>query len=660
MPQPDYNSEEARRRIAELEEELARTRAAFQTFMDRAPFGVHRYSLQPDDRLLFTWSNEAANRILGEDSARLVGKPMQEAFPVLADSRVVRECARVAAVGGVFEEVHLTYADQRIAGAFEIHAFQPSPNNVALLFREATERARMQQALSVSEKQLASIFRAVPVGIGLAVRRIIREANDHMCELTGYAREELLGASTRMLYSNDAEFDRVGRVLSLGETREGSASVETRWVRKNGQPVDVLLGTAPLVQGDLSAGVTFTAQDISERKRAEAERQGLEARMQQTQKLESLGVLAGGIAHDFNNILMAILGHADLADNRLSPVSPARENLQEIERAARRAADLCRQMLAYSGKGRFVIRPLDINAVITEMEDMLQVSISKKSSLRIRLAGDIPSLEADIAQLRQVIMNLVINASEAIGDRGGVITVCTGHMQCDSSYLAGTFVDEQLPAGRYVFLEVSDDGMGMDDVTRGRIFEPFFTTKFTGRGLGLSAVLGIMRGHKGAIKVYSEPGKGTTIKVLFPASSAPAQPLEGDPPKERQWRGSGAVLMADDEETVRKVGGQMLAHLGFRPILAADGQQALSSFLLHKESIVCVIVDLTMPAMDGEETFQEIHRIDPQIPVILSSGYNEQEAVQRFVGKGLAGFLQKPYQLSQLRQKLQEVLEVKK
>jgi len=267
----------------------------------------------------------------------------------------------------MFEEVHLTYADQRMAGAFEIHAFQPAPNSVALLFREVTERVRMQHALSVTEKRLSSIFKAVPVGIGLAVNRVIREANDHMCDLTGYSRAELIGMPTRALYSESEEYDRVARVLSVDEARDGIAFTETRWVRKSGSKVEVLLRTAPLLAGDLSAGVTFTASDISERKRAEAERQGLEARMQQTQKLESLGVLAGGIAHDFNNILMAILGHADLADNRLSPVSPARENLQEIERAARRAADLCRQMLAYSGKGRFVIRHFDINEVITEM-----------------------------------------------------------------------------------------------------------------------------------------------------------------------------------------------------------------------------------------------------------------------------------------------------
>jgi CheY-like chemotaxis protein len=175
----------------------------------------------------------------------------------------------------------------------------------------------------------------------------------------------------------------------------------------------------------------------------------------------------------------------------------------------------------------------------------------------------------------------------------------------------------------------------MDELTQKRIFEPFYTTKFTGRGLGLSAVLGIVRGHKGAIKVYSERGKGATIKVLFPACASPAQPLETDAPREQEWRGSGTIIVADDEETVRKVGGQMLTHLGFKAILAADGQQALSSFILHKDSIVCVIVDLTMPAMDGEETFREIHKIDPSVPIILSSGYNEQDAVQRFVGKGL-------------------------
>ena len=657
MPHANRDSDKERRRIAELEEELARTRAAFQTFMDRAPFGVHRYSLGPDGKLVFTWSNEAAGHILGEDPARLIGKPIDQVLPVLADSRVAQECARVATSGGVFEEVHLTYADQRIAGAFEIHAFQPAQGSVALLFREVTERVRMQHALSVSEKRLSSIFRAVPVGIALSINRIIREANDHMFDITGFTRDELLGKATRDLYPADEEYDRVGRALSREEAREGRASVETRWVRKDGSLIDVLVGTAPLVSGDPSAGVTFTALDITDRKRAEAERLGLEARMQQTQKLESLGVLAGGIAHDFNNILMAILGHADLADNRLSPVSPARENLQEIERAARRAADLCRQMLAYSGKGRFVIRHLDINEVITEMEDMLQVSIAKKSTLRLRLSRGIPSVLADLAQIRQVVMNLVINASEAIGEASGIITVTTALERCDRSYLAGTFVDEQLPEGPYVSLEVNDDGAGMDEVTRERIFEPFYTTKFTGRGLGLSAVLGIVRGHKGAIKVYSEPGRGTTVKVLFPASDAPVQHLEGDPPQAPEWRGSGTILIADDEETVRKVGSQMLEHLGFQTLRAADGRQALSSFVLHRDSIVCVIVDLTMPAMDGEETFREIHKIDPLVPVILSSGYNEQDAVQRFVGKGLAGFLQKPYQLAQLRQKLKEIME---
>ncbi|HUI69670.1 MAG TPA: response regulator [Spirochaetia bacterium] len=625
--------------------------------MGAAPFGVHRYTLEADGRLVFRWANEAADNILGEASAHLLGKSIDEAFPVLADSRVARECAKVAASGGIFEDIHFTYANEQIAGAFDIRAFQQAPGSVAVLFREVTERARMQHALSESENRLSSIFRAVPVGIALSVNRIIREANDHMCELTGYTHDELIGLSTRALYADAAEYERVGQILSVDEIREGSASTETRWMRKDRSMIDVLLSTAPLVPTDASAGVTFTVLDISERKRAEAERLGLEVRMQQTQKLESLGVLAGGIAHDFNNILMAILGHADLADTRLLPASPAHENLQEIERAARRAADLCRQMLAYSGKGRFVIRHLDISEVIKEMEDMIMVSVSKKSKLKFQLASDLPSVEADVAQLRQVIMNLSINASEAMGDSGGVITVSTSLMHCDRSYLAGTFVDEQLPEGDYVCLDVSDNGVGMDGPTRERIFEPFYTTKFTGRGLGLSAVLGIVRGHKGAIKVDSEPGSGTTVRVLFPASKTPSQRLEGEPPKESEWRGSGTVLIADDEETVRKVGGQMLAHLGFQTILAADGQQALSSFITHHSSIVCVILDLTMPAMDGEETFREIHKIDPRVPVILSSGYNEQEAVQRFVGKGLAGFLQKPYRLSQLRQKLTSVLQ---
>ena len=398
-------------------------------------------------------------------------------------------------------------------------------------------------------------------------------------------------------------------------------------------------------------------RDASEEKRLEQEKRRIEEQMLHVQKLESLGVLAGGIAHDFNNILMAVLGNADLALTRLPPASAARENVLRIEQAARQAAELARQMLAYSGKGRFVVETLDINDVIAEMTHMLDVSVSKKAILRYNLARNLPAIEADATQLRQVIMNLVINASEAIGEQSGLITISTGAMECDRAYLSETWIDEGLSEGLYVFLEIADTGCGMERATVSKIFEPFFTTKFTGRGLGMAAVLGIVRGHKGAIKLYSECGKGTDFKILLPAAGRAFTRQTEAAPHTETWQTTGTVLLVDDEGTIRELGTEMLQELGFDVLTAGNGREALEIFNPKKDEIACVILDLTMPRMDGEETFRELRRIKPDVRVVLSSGYNEQEVTQKFIGKGLAGFIQKPYRMAELGRKLREVIE---
>ncbi len=405
--------------------------------------------------------------------------------------------------------------------------------------------------------------------------------------------------------------------------------------------------------GDI-IGAAVIARDVTERRRAEEEARALAERMQHAQKLESLGMPAGGIAHDFNNILMAVLGHAELARTQLGPLSPARDNLQEIERAATRASDLAKQMLAYSGKGRFHVRALDLNELTREMRHMLEVSGSKKVSIRHELAPDLPAVEADASQMQQVLMNLVINAAEAMGEDGGVVRIATGCIDCDQDYLAHSWAREDLEPGRYVYLEVADTGVGMDADTAARVFDPFFSTKFTGRGLGLAAVLGIVRGHRGAVKVYSEPGEGTVFKMLLPAVAGRATSL-GKEPATAGWTGAGTVLFVDDEEPLRRVGARMLERLGFEALTAGDGEEALEVFRERGDEIVCVMLDLTMPRMDGEETYRELRRLRPDVRVILSSGYNEQDVAQRFVGKGLAGFVQKPYQLAELAAKLREV-----
>jgi len=356
-----------------------------------------------------------------------------------------------------------------------------------------------------------------------------------------------------------------------------------------------------------------------------------------------------------NTRLTAIVGNTDLALMRLNPESPVRDNLARIERAANRASDLAKQMLAYSGKGKFVIEPIDLNRLVEEMTHMLQVSISKKAVLRFNFADSLPTVDADATQLRQIIMNLVINASEAIADKSGVIAISTGCMQCDRKYLSNAWLNESIPEGLYVWLEVADTGCGMDRETVSKIFDPFFTTKFTGRGLGMAAVLGIVRGHKGAIRVYSEPGRGTTFKVLLPAGDKPKDLFNGDQQKQAVWKGCGTVLLVDDEETVIGIGAEMLKELGFDVLTAMDGREALEVFAQHQEKICCIILDLTMPHLDGEQTFRELRQLKPDVKVIMSSGYNEQEINQRFAGKGLAGFIQKPYRLSMLKETIRNV-----
>ena len=432
--------------------------------------------------------------------------------------------------------------------------------------------------------------------------------------------------------------------------RIASASGEQRWVEHSCQEV--------VVDGE-SLGRRGSNRDITSRRTMEEERRALETQVQHAQKLESLGVLAGGIAHDFNNLLMGVMGNAELALMSVPPESPVVSNLQAITQAAARAADLAKQMLAYSGKGRFVVEAIDINVLVEEMTYLLETVVSKKAVLNLRLADNLPRVEADATQVRQVFMNLVTNASEAIGERSGVITIATGVMEADQEYLREVYLDDELEPGYYTYFEVTDTGCGMDEETAAKVFDPFFTTKFTGRGLGMAAVLGIVRGHNGAIKIYTEAEKGSNFKVLLPSLS---ETPDREPQVERgvesltSWQGSGTILVVDDEESVRSVAKMTLERFGFDVLLAEDGREAVRIFEARANDIVAVILDMTMPHMGGEDTFRELLRIQPDVVAILSSGYNEQEVTSRFVGKGTAGFIQKPYRPLDLIEMVRGVL----
>jgi two-component system cell cycle sensor histidine kinase/response regulator CckA len=393
-----------------------------------------------------------------------------------------------------------------------------------------------------------------------------------------------------------------------------------------------------------------------ERKRSEEALHRMEEHLRQVQKLESLGILAGGIAHDFNNLLTVTLGHAELALAEMPASSPTHVHLRQILASTQRAAELSRQMLAYSGKQPLALEPLSLSELVRSASRMLEVLVSRKLRLSYRLADDLPPVLGDAPQMNQAIRNLVLNAAEAIGERGGTITLATRTLQCDRALLDAIQMDRFLPEGLYVCLEVSDTGCGMDSQTAAKAFDPFFTTKFVGRGLGLPVVQGIVRGHKGTIMAESEPGKGATFRILLPPASAP--PREGRPPTPavRADGPGGAVLLAEDEEAVRELGTLLLNRLGFSVLAAADGREAVDLFKAHRGEIVCAMLDLAMPMMNGAEALRELRRLQPDLRVIICSGYDEQKVGGQLKGLGAVAFLQKPYQIADLTNKLNTLL----
>ena len=517
----------------------------------------------------------------------------------------------------------------------------------------AIARKQALDALAESEKRYRTLVERMPDGVyrTTPAGRFL-EVNPALVQMLGYASEEELMAIDirKELYFDPKE--RADLVTALSESGREIQVFRLRrkdgseiWVEDHGRFVHDADGRVLYHEGIL--------RDITERRR-------LQAQMQQAQKMESLGILAGGVAHDFNNLLTGILGNATLALMDLPPNSPAQECLQEIETAAKRAAELCSQMLAYSGQGRFVVEPLNLSSVIQEMAKLLKSSVSRHITLRYQLS-DVPVVvEADVAQVRQVVMNLLLNAADAIGQQQGAISISTGVATCPADYFQDARIGQTLPAGRYAYIEVTDTGCGMDADTQAKMFDPFFTTKFTGRGLGLASVLGIVRGHHGAIKIRSAPGEGTTVTVFFPyradAGEGTARPT---PSAAESWRGSGVILVADDEDAVRNLSRKILERAGFGVVCAADGAEAIERFREHAQQLSLVLLDMTMPRLSGEETLRALRRLPrgTDVPIILTSGYSAEEAGTRFEGHGIVSFIHKPFSPDELTNAVRNALQ---
>jgi two-component system, cell cycle sensor histidine kinase and response regulator CckA len=568
---------------------------------------------------------------------RLLAETMATAAPFVAEYRIIHTDGRP-------RWVHETAVAVRDANG--------RPRFLDGVVVDITDRHVVEDALRESEARYRTAFVTSPDAI-IVVREadgLVMETNDGFTRMLGYRPDEVVGRYSFDvgLWSDAADRDR----FLVSMRRDGVCSnFETRFRLKDGS-VKTGLISAHFIQRQGERCILSITRDISAREEAEERQRMLERELQQAQKLESLGVLAGGVAHDFNNILMAILGYTELALEDLPAGSPAGADLSSVKDAAHRAADLCRQLLAYAGKASFDVEPVDLGQVVVEMIDLMKSSVSKKARLHVRIDPGLPKIAADPTQLRQVLLNLVVNASEALGSGEGDVTVSVRSVRCDANQIRGFEHGSDLPPGSYARLDVSDTGSGMTPDTRARIFEPFYSTKFSGRGLGLPAVLGIVRAHRGGIEVRTERGCGTSIGVLLPTvdpSDAGSSRASAD------WRGRGTVLFVDDEESVRTVGSRMLTRLGYQVLTAADGWEGVEVYRRHGHEISLVILDLTMPRLDGVQAFEELRRLNPAVRVILASGYSEKDVASRVPRGSVAGVLQKPYTIERMKALLQQL-----
>jgi len=532
------------------------------------------------------------------------------------------------------------------------------------IIHDITDRRRAQEALKESEERFRTLVQnSSDVIVIIDEKGLFAYESSSVQRVLGYKKGYLLG-KTPAYFTHPDDIEQV--LNDLDEVFSGTnpgTPTEFRFRKADGTWIYLEAIGKNLLDYPGINGIVITARDITSRKKIEQERLEMERRLLHAQKLESLGVMAGGIAHDFNNLLMAILGNLDLALLDISAVSRSHTYIEHARSAGHKAADLTNQMLAYSGRGKFDLKAFDMSEIVEEMVHLLKTAITKTITLNLQMDRDLSPIMADPGQVQQIIMNLIVNASDAIDEKPGIITITTGMQECDEAYFIQSQLKNKPHPGLYVYLEVRDTGCGMDKQTKEKLFDPFFTTKFTGRGLGMAAVLGIVEGHKGSITVESEPGEGTTIRVLFPA-------IERVHPARREQESAAptlledtgktpltnkTVLIVDDEDMVLSVCKSMVEHLGCRVVTATDGDEAIKVFHTHKDEIDCVILDLTMPKKDGQATFEELRRIRSDIKIIISSGYDEQEITQRFFGKRLSGIIKKPYQLENLAKVLTEV-----
>lgn len=525
------------------------------------------------------------------------------------------------------------------------------------ILRDLTQRLRTVEELRQAKEFSENLIHTANILIvGLTADGKIQVLNETAQHVLGWTQKEALGRDWIPNFIPAAEQARLQQVFAAVKSG-GERLVENTVLTRAGEQRIISWRNNEIFQDGKVVGTLSFGIDVTEQRRAEARQKELERKLLESQKFESLGAMAGGIAHDFNNMLAIIIGNASLAGVQIEPSSPASSMLATIEKTAARAADLCQQMLSYAGQSQLSISVLDLNTLVQDSTGLLESSISKKAKLVVDFGVDLPAVEGDRAQLSQVLLNLVINASEALENREGVIRIKTGQVEQGETEIYFAHGSAKEPRrGNYLFLEVSDNGCGMSEETKARIFDPFFSTKFAGRGLGLAAVLGIVRAHRGALRVSSERGKGSTFRVLLPASQKPLDSSPSLPEMDSNWRGSGTILVVDDDLLVREITCEMLRGYGFEVLDASDGAEGVSVYAQNPGRIDAVLLDMTMPRLNGAEAFLKIRELNPEARIILMSGYTEPVAEAELRKAGWNGFIHKPFKPAQIGAMLKAVL----
>jgi two-component system, cell cycle sensor histidine kinase and response regulator CckA len=598
-------------------------------------------------------ANERIEELLGYASAELAGKKLWDAPPFLPGG-IGRRVFDSVRRGGTFREEETLVAKGGSPVECELlcNAYQEGARRMLHCnLRDISERRRYVAALQESKERLRVILEGIKdYAIFLTDSEgKIESWNRGGEKLTGYSESEILGQSVATLFTPEDLAEGAPEDRLRTAVRDGRAEDERWHMRKDGSRFFASGVLTPLWHPDGTLrGFVKVMRDITKWKHTD------EA-MREAQKLESIGVLAGGIAHDFNNLLTGIIGNASLAVEELARGGRARRLVEEVIAAGSRAADLTRQILAYAGKGSLALESFSISDAVREILELIQASIPPNVLLELRLEENLPAVYADPSQIQQVAMNLVMNAAEAI-EGYGVVRLGTGCRNLSVDELSVAEGLAHLKPGKYVYLRVQDTGKGMQEHVKARIFDPFFTTKFTGRGLGLPAVAGIVRAHQGGIQVKTAPEAGSTFHIYLPV--ADEQPQEQVPPEPPSLEtGSRTILLVDDERMVRQVSREALERRGFRVLTAYNGREAVDLFRQRASEISLIVLDMAMPVMSGEEAQPYLEQIRSEVPILVSSGYSEAMASSRFRSGKMLHFIQKPYTAQQLAEKVLEILK---